>query len=160
MCILLCLAWPAKADAQHPSSSAPTALLESLRRADETLTQLEALWPTLEAQRIAVAQQLERAQRQLASLQGALTLWRQSSIEWEQQSQSLAASLATAQSSLDELTQRYATLSRAWQEYRQQVLRETDRRERSVRAWRAAAVLGPIIAAGLGWLVGTLVPVR
>lgn len=157
-CALIAQPWPASASEPTPSEPAPSSWLESLREADATLTELEALWPTLSGRLSELGTQLESAQKQLDSLRGALTLWQQSSAEWEQASLDSRASLERVQRLLAELTRRYGVLSRAWSDYRTEVERKTALREAAIRRWRALAIGGTAAGLLLGVLVGLLAP--
>ena len=150
--VLLCLYSPARLPASEPSESARTLLLESLREADATLTQLEALWPMLSAQVSETGQRLVQAQKQLDSLRAELTLWQESSAEWEKASQDSAAALGKVQSSLAELERRYVGLLRSWSAYRTEVLKQAESRELALRRWR----VGTIGAVGVAVLCAVL----
>jgi septal ring factor EnvC (AmiA/AmiB activator) len=149
---LLCLYSPARLPASEPSESARTLLLESLREADATLTQLEALWPMLSAQVSETGQRLVQAQKQLDSLRAELTLWQESSAEWEKASQESQAALARVQTSLAELERRYVGLLRSWSAYRTEMLKQAESRELALRRWRVVAIAGIPAAALLGVL--------
>ena len=136
----------------------PSSWLESLREADSLLTQLETLWPRLNEQVAETGRQLEQAQRQLGLLRSELARWQKSSEEWELESRSSQESLARVKTLLAELTRRYGVLSAAWSDYREEVLLQTKLRERTITVWRAVGLFGPVIAVGVGWLLGRYVP--
>ena len=127
-----------------------------MREADETLTQLEALWPKLSEQVSETGRRLGQAQTQLESLGAALQLWRENSDAWEKLSQDSRAALATAQTSVDALTLRYAQLWRLWQDYRKQAELQIATLDRRLRVWRTVAVAGTVAALVAGFLAGVL----
>lgn len=150
ICALLSVGCPTPLPALTP-------LQETLRQADETLTELEALWPKLSERLNESALLLSQAQKQLDSLRAELTLWQENSAEWERASADSQAALTRVQDSLDGLTKRYDALSLSWQEYRKQVEVAAAARELAVKRWRTVALWGTLGALAGGFLAGWFV---
>lgn len=155
VCVLPWTAWPGKACAQTVRPPALESSIELLRRADATLTVLEESFAKRSAELRTLQESLQQAGTQLAGLRLELASLQERLTASESSRAQLSMELAAMQSSFDKLTGRYAALSSSWSIYREEMLRQVASRERALKAWRAAALVGPVVALVLGYLLGT-----
>lgn len=155
VCVLPWTAWPAKACAQTARPPALESSIELLRKADATLTALEENFAKRSAELRTLRESLQQAGTQLAELRLELASLQERLTASESSRAELSRELAAIQSSFEKLTSRYAVLSSSWSIYREEMLRQAASRERALKAWRAAALVGPVVAFVLGCLLGT-----
>ena len=152
--VLFWTCWPPPLPARQPSESELSALTQSLLTADRLLSELEQLLQTQTTRSSELVLRLGQAQRQLSTLDGALQLWQEHSTELETSLESSSSALQTLRLLYGELESRYAVLSGSWAAYREEALRQTAVRDRQIRIWRGVAIIGSVVAVGLGWLLG------
>lgn len=115
---------------------------------EESFAKRSAELRTLQESLQQAGMQLSELRLELAGLQERLTASESSHVE-------LSSELKAMQGSFEELTSRYAALSSSWSIYREEMLRQAASRERALKAWRIAALVGPVVALVLGCLLGT-----
>ena len=155
-CVLCSPPLPASAAERTILPSELTPWIENLRKADAILTECEEKLTISEEHSRELEGTLRQTEGQLSTLRAALQLWRERS---DAQEISLAESwerLETLESSLGKLAQRYEALSLASSRYRAASEKQIASLDRSMKAWRTAAIAGGIGALAVGFLVGVL----